>query len=298
LTIGRATISHTRTGREVIRALADLNDQYSFFLFLEHQFIEQLDTLDQSTKSQYTSQAFSRNPFGKWIHVRIGQLPTFLYSNRGISFGAYLSISYEVATGFTDKAYELLKMTNSSSIVFPKKDGGQGPEQYYRRVLTASGYSQPPKEYIDTMTFIRLRRNAIIHLSAFPKPGYESFARSIGPSLNTFWKNSKVRVDFTMPTIGPPSERDSLDMIKLLRVVTQKLDAHLASIVDVSGLTNSVAKELFGHENVKMNLLVRKERTSKLLGRLVRDFGFSGSTAAIETAVNSVGVWQPTTLEY
>jgi hypothetical protein len=298
LTSGRTAISHTHTGREVIRALADLNDQYSFFLFLEHQFSEQLDTLDQSTINQYTSQAFPRNPFGKWIHVRIGQLPSFLNSNRGVSFGAYLSTSYEVAAGFTDKAYELLKTNNSSSVVFPKKDGGQGPEQYYRRVLTASGYSQPPKELLDTMTFVRLRRNAIIHLGASPKPGYETFARSIGPSLNTFWKNSRIRVDFTMPTIGPPSERDTLDLIKLLRVVTQKLDAHLASIIDVSGLTNFVAQELFGHENVRMNLLVRKERTRKLLARLVRDFGFSGSTAAIETAVNCVGVWRPAMLEY
>jgi hypothetical protein len=272
-----------------VRALANLNDQYSFFLFLEYQFNEQLQSLSSSKLSQYTSQAYNRNPFGPRIHVRIGKLPSFLQANRGASFGAYLSTSYEVAAGFTERARKFLQTTNASTLVIPEK-GREGPERYYRRVLTASGYPLPPEGLSDTMTFIRHRRNAIVHLSATPNPTYQGFARSVGPSLNAYWKNSKVKVDFAMPTVGPPSESDSLDLIKLLRVVTQKLDAHLASIVDVSELINSVANELFGTEKVRMNLLVREKRIPKLRAKLISDFGFSGSSPAIETAASTVGI--------
>jgi hypothetical protein len=283
------TIGYTRTGKEVVRALANLNDQYSFFLFLEHQFSEQLQALNPSTAYEYTSQVFSRNPFSSRIHVRIGKLPNFLQANRGVSFGAYLSTSYEVASGFTEKAYELLRATNSSSVRFPSKRP-EGPEQYYTRVLTASGYPLPPQELIDTMTFIRLRRNSIVHLSSVPSPTFHSFVTATGQRLDTYWKNSRVQVDFSRPAVGAPTELDSLDLIKLLRVVTQKLDAHLATIVDISGIVHLLAREMFENEKIRMNLYVRQERAAKLRHRLTRDFGFAGSSPMIEAAVKTIGV--------
>ena len=227
--------------------------------------------------------------------MRIDKLQSFLKANRGVSLGAYLSTSYEVAAGFTDKAYEMLKATNASTVVFPKR-GLEGPEKYYRKVFAASGYPLPQEELSNTMTFVRHRRNAIIHLSGTPNLAYRTFTSSLGPSLKAFWKSSKVEVDFTCPTTGPPSECDSLDLIKLLRVVTQKLDNHLASIINVPELIKIAAQELFGNENVRMNLLIREKRVPKLRAKLFVEFGFSGSPPALETAANTVGIMRPTDL--
>jgi hypothetical protein len=271
-----------------VRALANLNDQYSFFLFLEFQFSEQQQVLDPSRSDEYTSQVFPRNPFSSRIHVRMGKLPIFLSANRGVSFGAYLSTSYEVASGFMDKAYELLRSTNGSTVTFPSKRR-EGPEQYYQRVLAASGYPAASQELIDTMAFIRLRRNAIVHLSSAPSPAFHSFVTTKGPGLNTYWQRSNIQIDFSSPTVGAPTESDSLDLIKLLRVVTQKMDAHLATIVDISGLIQLVAREMFEHERVRMNLFVRQERAMKLRSKLTRDFGFAGHSPEIETAVKTIG---------
>lgn len=287
---GKPTIRRTRTAREVVRALANLNDQFSFFLFLEHQFDEQLRDLGHLTLSQYTSQAFHRNPFSARIHVRVGSLRPFLQANRGVSFGAYLSTSYEVAAGFTDRACQLLRSANGPAFILPIKRGRETPEHYYRRVLTANGYSLPAKALSDTMALVRHRRNAIVHLSAMPNLKYQAVARTNGPSVNAYWKNSKIQIDFTRPTVGPPSEPDSLDLIKLLRVVTQKLDTHIASIIDVSGLISAVAHELFGEERVRMNKLVRDMRVPKLRAKLISEFGFSGSTSMIAAAAGTVGV--------
>lgn len=272
-----------------MRALANLNDQYSFFLFLEYQFKEHLQGLDQTTLEQYTSEVFHRNPFGSMIHVRIGKLESFLQANRGVSFGAYLSTSYEIASSFTERSFELLRETNLATVRFPPTRR-EGPEHYYRRVLIASGYPPPRQEITDTMSFIRLRRNSIVHLGTVPSPAYQTFTVGSGPSLNTYWKKSKVQIDFTNPVVGPPSEKDTLDLIKFLRISTQHFDAHLASIVDVPCLINSVAERVFGDERVRMNLLIREKRAHKLRSLLTRDFGFSGSMGVLEAAVKTVGV--------
>jgi hypothetical protein len=210
-------------------------------------------------------------------------------ANRGVSFGAYLSISYEVASSFFDKAFDLLTETNIATLRIPRK-GQEGPEMHYRRALIASGYPLPEKQIIDTLTYIRFRRNAIVHFGAAPKAAYQNFAAATGPSLNRYWKNSKVQINFTNPTIGAPSENDTLDQIKLLRIVTQKFDAHLASIVDIAGLISTISNRLFGTEKVRMNLNIRDIRARKLRASLKREFGFSGLNEALEAAVKNVGV--------
>jgi hypothetical protein len=289
VTAAGASIKFTRLGQKMVRALAALNDQYSFFLFLEYQFREQLQNLGKYRTEQYTSEAFPDNPFGPRIHVRVDRLGAFLDANRGVSFGAYLSTSYEVAASFPERTFELLKKTNASTVRFPPKRP-EGPEQYYRRVIAASGYALPQQEILDTLSFIRYRRNAIVHLSSVPNAAYLKFVRSSGPILASYWKRSKVQINFSTATIGPPSERDTLDLLKLLRICSQNLDAHLASIIHIPGLISLEAYELFGTEHVRMNLFVREKRENKLLALLKLDFGFTGAASMLGKTVASIGV--------
>jgi hypothetical protein len=274
--------------REIVRALANLNDQYCAFLFLEFQFFEQLKGLGPTVAGLYTSQVFHRNPFGPRIHVPVDMLQPFLERNRGVSFGAYLSTSYEVASTFVDKALALLQETNPTSLKLPKRQT-DGPEQYYWRALQSSGYSLPEKELSDTLAFIRYRRNAIVHLSATPKLAYQEFVKLSGPGLNNFWKKAKVQVEFANPSVGSPSEQDTLDLLKLLRIVTQRLDAHLATLIDVPGLINLEAKRILGNKATRFNLLVRERRVRKLRFLLRREYGLAAPESTLTKAVRLAG---------
>jgi hypothetical protein len=274
----------TLLGREIIRALANLNDQFCTFLFLEFQFFEEFKRLGASEARLYTDQVFEKNPFSSQIHVRIDKLHPHLEANRGVSFGAYLAASYEFASTFSDRAIGLLRQTNLALLPL-SKGNFEAPEAYYRRTLSANGYSLPAKELSDTLAFIRYRRNGIVHLSVTPKSKYENFTRQLGPALNLYWRNSHVKLDFAKPQVGPPSEQYTFDLLKLLRIVTQQLDRHLATLLDVQSLVNFEAKRMFGEDKTRFNLLFRNKQMLKLANLLKREYGIEPSDTALSKAI-------------
>src|SRR5712691_5727790 len=150
--------TQTLIGRHIEGVLTSLNDQYSFFLFLEHQFFEALRELRSMPGDRFTTEAFPENKHASKIHVRLRDLPSFRDGNRAASFGAYFMTSYEIAASFTHEAVALLWAANSTSFVHTPR-WRDGPEQYYIRVLRASGYRLPDDQLIETLSYMRYRRN-------------------------------------------------------------------------------------------------------------------------------------------
>jgi hypothetical protein len=106
----------------------------------------------------------------------------------------------------------------------------------------------PARELIDTLKFMRYRRNSLIHLSKVPSPSYQNLASQSGSVLNAFWTRGKVEIDFRIPTTTPLTEREALDLLKLLRIVIQRLDTHFASIIDERGLVQADRQEDYSEE--------------------------------------------------
>jgi hypothetical protein len=76
---------------------------------------------------------------------------------------------------------------------------------------------------------------------------------SVEASLNTFWTRARVQIDFTTPSTGPLEERETVDLLKLMKRVVQRLDTHFLSVIDNVGLIRTEATRLVGHEKVRMN---------------------------------------------
>jgi hypothetical protein len=279
--------THTALGRRIEEALTSLNDQYCFFLFLESEFLNQIKTSDQVPLTKFTTELFPSNPYASRIHVLLQSLPAFQQAHRGATFAAYFSSSYEVASAFVDEALGTLRTANTSSLT-PAARLRDGPEQYYLRTLVASGYALPAPEIIKTLSFFRYRRNALVHLSTSPTTPYVTLAQQSGVALSTFWTRAKVQIDFTNPSTGPLSERDTLDALKLLRIIVQRLDAHLISILDGRGVARAEALRLFGGQKVRMNREVAATRVQKLARVVVRDYGLTVGEGDLEVAVRAV----------
>jgi hypothetical protein len=282
------TKDRTRTalGRGIEEALTSLNDQYCFFLFLECEFIGQIKSSAEAALTEFTTDLFTNNPYASRIHVRLGSLPAFQQAHRSATFAAYFSSSYEVSSAFVDEALGALRAANTSSLTVPPRLR-DGPEQYYWRTLIASGYALPAPEIIETLTFFRHKRNALVHLSTNPPIAFVMHTQRSGTNLNGFWTRAKVQIDFTDPSTGPLSERDALDALKLLRIIVQRLDAHLISILDGRGVASVEAVRMFGSQKVRMNREVAAARV-KILGRvLVRDYGLTVGGGDLDVAVRA-----------
>lgn len=276
----------TELGRRLEKALTALNDQYCFFLFLESEFLEQLRTRNPAELDRYTTEIFPGNPYSARIRVPLQRLPQFQQAHRGATFSAYFSSSYEVASAFFDGALELLRTNNASSLRIPRPRN-EGPEQYYWRLLLASNYATPSSEIIDTLTFFRYRRNAVVHLLTTPPRPYVNLAQQRGIALNAFWTIAKVQIDFQHATVDSLNEDDTRDAIKLLRIIVQRLDAHLGNVLDPVGAARVEATRLYGSKRARLNQLVIEQRSRKLRGVLLRKLGVKVSDGVLAAAIRA-----------
>jgi hypothetical protein len=284
------TRDRTRTwlGRQIVGALTALNDQYRFSLFMEYEFIQQLQTLDATLANRFTTDVFKSNKHAARIRVRLGDLETFRNAHRSVGFGAYFATSYEIASSFTDNALEVLRTSSRVPLALPIRSR-LGPEEFYWRSLNGWGYSVPAIELIKTLRFMRYRRNALVHLGSTPTPAYANLATSAGSALNGFWRGALVHIDFAIPATGPLTETETVDLLKLMRIVIQRLDTHFVSVIDRLGLIRTHAIQLFGHERVRMNRYIATKRAKKLQQDMVLKYGLSPPESDLRAAVQAVG---------
>jgi hypothetical protein len=281
--------THTPIGRKIEGALASLNDQYEFFLFLEYEFIVQLQRSGPRLAEQFTTDVFAANPHSSRIHVQLKDLPAFGEGNRSVSFGAYFTASYEVAASFFEEALDFLRETNSIALPLRSSFRG-GPEEYYATALTRARLCPPDTDLVRTISWIRHRRNGIVHVNLGLHSAYRDLTEQWGTSLNRFWSRTRLQVDFHVPATGPLTERETLDLLKLLRILIQRFDTHLVGLVDSEGLTRVEARRLFGAERMRMNKDVAARRAAVLGSQILRRFGLVPHERDINAAVQVVGV--------
>ena len=271
-----------------LRASAALNDQLCYFLFARSQLRTTFDNFKISDAGHlFLKSAFAKNRYAPKINIRIDQVQPFESEHERVTFGAYVSTSYETtAAGYISAALDVLKNTNSASFVLKQK---KTPEDTYWNTLSASGCTNPALELRLTLSYIRQRRNHFIHLAPSLTQTLTNLIQHQGSALNAYWRPTIRELDFTSTTVTHFSERESIDLLMLLRIIIQRLDGHLASQLTPAGVIELVTSQLFASRPSRINADIRSNRVRKISSVLKRDFGYKGPLSDIENAAQRIG---------
>jgi hypothetical protein len=270
-----------------LRALADLNDQFCYFLFARHELRSDFSGFDAATGELMLPNVFATNPYAPKINVRIREVPAFEADHERVTFGAYVSTSYEVASGYLEEALHLLSRINTPTFHRAK---ARTLEESYWATLNASKCTTPDAELRLTLAYLRMRRNHFIHLTDKINIPLADLIKNNGAVLNKYWHPTIRELDFTALDITSFAERESIDMLMLLRIIIQRLDEHLASQFDCLRAVEFVAAQLFGSHPSRINEDVVKERLDRLNAILERDFKYHSPDAEAESIVRRIGV--------
>lgn len=273
--------------REIVKSLTGLNDQLCFFLFLEYELIRRLSDFGPAVEDAFVTDVFSQNTKAVRIHVRLREIHQFQAEHRSLTLLSYFSTSYEVASKFFSSAAELLCVANGLSC---NEQFTSEPERKYVSWLQEVSATLPQPVLSDTMTYCRYRRNAHIHRHEVPSVSYSAFVASSGANLNSHWRGTRESLDFTIPSVGPITEDHSIVLIKLMRIVVEDLDRHLASTLIPVGVGRLVAEELFSKCRTRMNSDVALKRARRLAHELKVGYGATLSPAELDMLVRCVGV--------
>lgn len=272
--------------KKYVDSLAALNDQLCFFQFNRNELNKKLSDFGEKTGELFTPDVFANNSFAPRINVRIKELPNFQKLNEKFTFGSYLSTSYEVVSYFIKDSLQLLSEINTST--FQVTDDRQLEKKFFL-TLGSSGCTQPDIELITTLKYIRLRRNHFTHLAESISDQLKTLVNSLGSQLNSYWSNAISELDFSNQNVLTFSESETIDLLKILRIVTETLDNHLALNLNTIGTIEFLAKREYEPKPQRINEDIVKQRISKIKALGKRDFGASFSDQDIDPIVRIIG---------
>ena len=166
---------------------------------------------------------------------------------------------------------------------------GLGPEETLQQSIVKAGYAPLHVYDVATITYFRLRRNHIIHHASTIAPRMQTFIANHCNPLNHYWLGTAEELDFSDLHVFTFQERECIDALKMLRIVLERVDAHVASLLDVGNLTDRVAEDLFGSKPQKLNADTVRSRAQALKKRIEGGYGLSPNQATLDSAARKHG---------
>lgn len=273
--------------KKYLERLSNLNDQLCYFQFTRNELNSRIDNFGENAKKLYLPDIFAQNNMAQRLNVTLGKLPEFQLQNQTFTFGAYIATSYEVASYYLEDSLELLKEFNPST--YQSNSNGQIEEKYFL-TLVDSGYSSINREIIDTLKYIRLRRNHFTHLSTTLKPVFNDLITQEGNNLNTYWSSAINSLDFSSTDVEIFNEEETIEIIKLLRIIVEELDKNLSANLSHEGIIRYLSKLTYEHNPQRVNADIIKQRIKKISSLAKQEFGVTLLDNEIEPTVKVIGI--------
>jgi len=266
-----------------------LNDQLWYFLFANEELNSGLSRFSPKVMEYFTTDLFYSNKFSSRIHVKAKDLKTHQAKNQQLTFGAYFSNAYEISINYIRDIFELLKENNSLAIY--QWNISDAAESNLLNLFTKNGLTFSPQYILDTLSYLRHRRNHFTHIHTHPNTRLLAYIAAHGAGLATKWKSSGVvsHVDFlSQNNLNNFEVEETIEFFKLLRICIEELDAYIASVMDESAFIHRLVVEQYGDKKARKNSIIVAQRLTAIIN-LAKKYGISATEAQCAIPVNTIG---------
>ena len=246
-----------------IEKISSLNDQLWFYLFAIEELNKDFKRFSDHAKSLYTSDLFKDNPHSCRIDIPVVKLPKHQKDNQNITLGIYFATCYEILAQYIKNIYDTLKSFNSITYTTnPRK----GLEENLQIMIVTNGLTPIKLEIINTIKYLRLRRNHFTHIIESANPSLANFKMSICPSLNMFWQGRSTisKLDFTKSLIRDFGVEETFELIKLIRICLQEVDNHIALLLNINSVITDLIKRYKNSNNEKFKRIPLSRKVKKI----------------------------------
>lgn len=230
---------------ESLSALARVNDQVCFMLFLDSHVGPELQQLAVDKPNDFTPTVFPSNPFAVRINVPVGRLPQFRNEQLVTALGVSFAFAVEQLLLYIENAIRHWAEVNglSCQITEPIDDC---LESFVVKVAQKSF----GKNLVKTIKYLRLRRNHVIHSASELSAELVKTLKYDGPKLQKHWEAESTipGLNFSSEAVRTFSADETISLIKLVRICVEEVD-------------NFFAGELKGEQVLRLlerDLLVRQ----------------------------------------
>ena len=270
-------------GKAVVDQLAALNDELCFFLFVKEEMSRGLRRFSSALDTAFSTDLFSDNPEANRIHITLSELRVYQRVHGSSTYYSYFSTSHEVAATYYSQCEDFL---GECGITLGTSNSANSKEIIFGSRIAP--LVAVPQEILETLQYMRLRRNHWIHRRQTVQQIWLDLASQRGAALNIFWNTTGESVDFTKTGDSRLEEDEAIALLKLIRICVQKIDDLVMSNVPVHGLLARAARERWGANARPPNSQVLSDRARTLCGIVRHQFGVSVSQSDAEQVLQNV----------
>lgn len=269
-----------------VKRLADVNDQFCYYLFIREEFKKKLSGTIRIDSEAYTTEAFPDNQYAAGIKIMINKLPAFEDENKTLNFGTYFSFSYELLAGYIEDLMELI--AEISSVSLTAKEKKKDLEQQLELIIQKCGHGVPDASLFNTIKYCRLRRNYFIHDLDTLNTKFLDALNNKGPITKAYWGSVASKIDFTSHDVGNFDIDETIELFKVIKILVERIDLFVGGILENQSIARFLSKRIFS-QPVKINQIVIEGRMAKLKTQAKMDFGVVLTKIDMEHSVTTIG---------
>lgn len=271
----------TPWGRACDVRLTAINDQLCFGAFASKE-LNRTIAARGPPKDITAAAAFPSNPHAARIDRRLVDLPQFEQSAvNTLCASALIAASEHIQEAFRTSRAELRRLTNTSA---QTPIGGE--DEKLKAQLTACG-APVVDEIFETVVYLRLRRNRLVHEGPLNATWQQYFAQGAG-NLERFWSGRPTNLlgfDFHNPQLGAFRVEDGYAMMNLFRICQNTIDGWVAACLPARAIAEGIAKRLIREDRGLRHEVPRLMRKTRALLEL--EFGGALNAQELENAARA-----------
>ena len=212
MSYARLQIRATKTPhrKESLNALARLNDQVCFVLFIDSHVGPELQQLATDRPAEFTPAVFPHNPFAERIYVPIGHLPKFRSEQVVTALGVSFAFAVEQLLLYIESAIRHWMQINGTPCQITEPI-----DACLQTCAAKSAKHAIGSNLFKTVKYLRLRRNHVIHAASQLTSELEKTLKYDGPVLQQYWESKTTipAVDFSSETVRTFTADETISLI-------------------------------------------------------------------------------------
>jgi hypothetical protein len=265
---------------ESLSALARVNDQVCFMLFLDSHVGPQLQELAASRPGDFTPTVFPNNSFAERIYVPVGKLPQFRSEQLVTTLGVSFAFAVEQLLLYVETAIRHWVEVNGISYKLTEPI-----DACLQACVDKEAKKVIEPNLIKTVKYLRLRRNHVIHAASALTAEFVKTLKYDGPVLQNHWKSKTTipAVDFSSEAVRTFTADETISLIKLVRICVEEIDKFLAGELEGAQILKLLERDILRHhpELKVKGLAIAARRVRKVKKRAFELYALRAKTIEV-----------------
>jgi hypothetical protein len=219
-----------------------INRNFTHALFVNEQFLTDNAYLINSKSEALTRDIYVNNSYKGMFNYRMKHVPDVVDDYKDFFTSSSCIFLYSFFETYIEDIFDLVGEIRGSKC---KKKNNTSTLESLFLCLGSTVTSNLNQNEMDTLDYIRLRRNSIVHAEGKPSPTLSILVTSKGANLNHYWQKDfrLYGLDFSLATTAVFTEKELIDLIRLTRKLAFTIDRKVLSLLNNQDIISYLLRE-------------------------------------------------------